>query len=168
MTMGTKSQWLGLMIGLLFIALTGCTTGTTPKPQPTPKPQTTQKPKPQATPKPTLSPAAEAEKLVNTGAARLEAGEVNKAISSFQKALKVDPKNAEAAQYLQQAEQKKAEMINAHLKQGIKYFNSEQLEQAMTEWNNVLALDPKHAKALTYKQRTQAQLDALKGHNNTK
>lgn len=152
-----KSSWRGILIGILLLALTGCATGTTPKPQPTPKP------KPQTTPKPAVSNAAEAEKLVDIGVARLEAGDVNKAIFSFQKAMKVDPKNTEAAQYLKQAEQKKAEMIDTHLKQGIKYFNSEQLEQAMAEWNKVLTLDPKHAKALDYKQRTQAQLDALKG-----
>ena len=163
MTIGTKSQWLGIVVGMLLIALTGCTTGTTPKPQPTPKPQTTQKPKPKATPKPAVSQAAEAAKLIDAGVARLDAGEVNKAISSFQKALKVDPNNADAAQYLRQAEQKKAEMIDTHLKQGIKYFNTEQLESAMKEWDHVLALDPKHAKALEYKQRTQAQLDALSG-----
>ncbi|GAK52168.1 Tfp pilus assembly protein PilF [Candidatus Moduliflexus flocculans] len=148
----SRSSWWGIVVGILLIVLAGCsTTGTTPKPQPTQKP------------KPTVSSTAEAKKLVEIGVARLEAGDVNKAISSFQKAIKVDPKNAEAAQYLKQAEQKKAEMIDTHLKQGIKYFNSEQLEQAMTEWNKVLTLDPRHAKALDYKQRTQAQLDALKG-----
>jgi len=159
MTIRTRSQWWGIVTGIILIVLTGCsTTGTTPKPQPTPKP------KPQTTQKPAISKTAEAEKLVDAGVVQLEAGNINKSISSFQKALKADPKNVKAAQYLKQAEQKKADMIDDHLKQGIKFFNSEQLEQAMAEWNKVLALDPKHVKALDYKQRTQAQLDALKGN----
>lgn len=154
-----KSQWRGIVIGMLLIVLTGCAAGTTQKPQTTQK-----KPKPQTTTtKPAASTATEAAKLVDTGVARLEAGDVNKAISSFRKALKVDPKNADAAKYLQQAEQKKADLINQHLKSGIKYFNNEQLELAMNEWEKALALDPKHAKALEYKQRTQAQIDALQG-----
>ena len=155
----TRMQWRRIVIGMLLIILTGCAAETTQKPQTTQK-----KPKPQTTTtKPAASTATEAAKLVDSGVARLDAGEVNKAITSFQKALKVDPKNAEAAKYLKQAEQKKTEMINQHIKLGIKYFNNEQLELAMKEWDKALALDPKHAKALEYKQRTQAQIDALQG-----
>lgn len=92
---------------------------------------------------------------------QLEAGQVNKAIASFEKAKKQDPNNAQAEQYLQQARAKRQELIQKHLNQGIEYFRKEQLQEAMREWNAVLELDPNNAEALANKERTQKMLDAL-------
>ena len=153
-------------VGMLLIVLAGCGTvnhpSTQPRQQTKPKAKPAQKatPKPAAS-KPAASPTADADKFIQAGTAQLQQGDVNSAIASFKKAVKTDPKNAKAAQNLQQAEQKKAEMIDEHLRQGINYFNGDQLEQAMQEWNKVLSLDPGHAKAADYKQRTQARLNAL-------
>ncbi len=154
MTIRTRSQWWMVLVGILVIALSSCASIPKPKPQSNKKPQTSKKP--------AASQAAEADKFVSAGKSQLEAGSLNKAIASFEKALKTDPKNAEAARYLKQAEQKKAATIDDHVRQGIKYFSNEQLEQAMKEWDKALALDPKHAKALDYKKRTQDRLNTLK------
>ena len=102
-----------------------------------------------------------AEKDIQTGIAQLESGQLNKAIASFQKALKIEPNNAQASQYLQEAENRKEQLITEHLHQGIEYFTGEQLQDAMGEWEAVLALDSENAEALKYKKRTQTMLDAL-------
>ena len=102
-----------------------------------------------------------ADKVVQTGIAQLGNGQINEAIASFEKALKIDPNNSQASQYLNDAKEQKKQLITGHLHKGIEYFTEEQLEQAMAEWDAVLALDPNNEDALKYKKRTQAMLDAL-------
>ena len=158
-------NWFGrlFVFGMLLMTLTACGAINSPsqKPHPQSKPSKT-KPAQKPAAKPTAAPTADADKFVQTGTAQLNNGDVNQAIASFKKALKANPKHAKAAQQLQQAEQKKADLIDEHLRRGIAYFNGDQLEQAMQEWKQVLALDADHAKALDYKQRTQVRLDALR------
>ncbi|MDY0092425.1 MAG: hypothetical protein RBT80_06970 [Candidatus Vecturithrix sp.] len=124
-----------------------------PKSKPKPKPTSSQQ-----TSKPDVS---DVSKIISQGVQQLEAGQVKKAIASFEKAQKNDPKNAEAAQYLKKALAKREELIQEHLKQGTEYFRKEQLQESMREWDAILALDPNHPQALNYKQRTQKCLDAL-------
>ena len=146
--------WYLMIIMMILVLTVSCSLiksqKSQPKPKPKPSSQQTTQPKP-----PDVS------KTISQGVSQLEAGQVNKAIASFEKAKKQDPNNAEAAQYLQKARAKREELIQQHLNQGIEYFRKEQLEEAMREWNAVLELDPNHAEALANKERTQKMLDAL-------
>jgi Flp pilus assembly protein TadD len=148
------SQYAGyLVIMLMILVLTeSCSLIRPEEPKPKPKPSSQQSTKPKP---PDVS------KTISQGVSQLEAGQVNKAIATFEKAQKQDPKNAEAAQYLDQARAKRQDLIHHHLNQGIEYFRKEQLQEALREWNAVLELDPKHSEALDYKARTQKMLEAL-------
>lgn len=144
-----------ILILIMLVLAVSCSLNKPEKPKSKPKPkptssQQTAKPKP-----PDVS------KTISQGVKELEAGQVNKAIASFEKAKKKDPKNAEAAAYLKKAIARREELIQQHLNQGTEYFRKEQLQEAMREWNAILALDPNHPQALNYKQRTQKMLDAL-------
>ncbi len=122
-----------------------------------------EQPEPKKTePKKTEPKKPDVQNIIKQGIAHREAGNLKKAMASFEQALGTDPKNAEAAQYLQETQNELDALIESYLKQGIKYFTDDALQEAMAEWNKVLELDPSNAKALDYKERTQNKLDALK------
>jgi len=54
------------------------------------------------------------------------------------------------------------EAINIHLKNGIDYFQKEELELAIKEWKIVLELDPYNKTAADYKARAEAILEKMK------
>ena len=113
-------------------------------------------------PKKTQPKKSDVQGLIKQGIAYREAGELRKAITSFKKALEVEPKNAKAKQYLKETQQERDALVEKHLNQGIEHFTNEDLQDAMKEWNKVLELDPSNKKALEYKEKTQNRLDALK------
>jgi tetratricopeptide (TPR) repeat protein len=134
----------------------------TPKAKSTPIPKSTSKPV--LTPIPELTPTPEpapSQSIIQQGIAYREAGDIKKAITSFEQALKIEPGNAEAAKYLEEARNELDELITSHLNNGIKYFNQDALEDAIREWDKVLELDPSHQEALKYKKEAQRRLDAL-------
>ena len=131
----------------------------TPKPKPTPKPT----PKPKPTPQPTATPKPpDVQNFIKQGKAYMDEGSINQAISSFERAVQLDSKNAQAKELLKQAQDVRHRLIQIHLNKGIKHFTQDQLEEAMIEWNIVLELDPKHPQALDYKARTQQRIDEIK------
>ncbi|GAK57765.1 flp pilus assembly protein TadD [Candidatus Vecturithrix granuli] len=142
-----------ILILIMLALAVSCSLNKPEKSKPRPKPTSSQQ-----TPKPK---PPDVSKIISQGVKELEADQVNKAIASFEKAKKNDPKNAEAAQYLKKAMARREELIQQHLKQGTEYFRREQLQEAMREWNAILALDPNHPQALNNKERTQKMLDAL-------
>jgi tetratricopeptide (TPR) repeat protein len=142
--------YVGLVFMLIVFA-TNCGVGkTSEKPEPKPPKETEQLPKP-----------PDVDKIIQTGIAQLDAGAINKAISSFENALALEPDNSQAPQYLEQALAIREQLIEEHLRQGIEYFTNEQLENAMIEWEKILALDPSHEEALKYKELTKKMLDIL-------
>lgn len=100
--------------------------------------------------------------LIQQGKDQREAGKLNQAIATFQQVLEVDPGNAEAKALLAETQKERDELIEFHMKEGLKYSKEENLQAALAEWEKVLALDPDHEEAAKYKERTQKQLDALK------
>jgi tetratricopeptide (TPR) repeat protein len=131
----------------------------TPKVKRTSEPKPTAKPEPTPLPEPTKAPNVQA--IIQNGIAYHEAGDIKKAIATFERALEFDPGNAEATQYLEEARTELQALITMHLNKGLAYFNQEALEDAIQEWDKVLALDPSNQKAAEYKQRAQKQLDAI-------
>ena len=118
--------------------------------------------KPTTPPKKTQPKKSDVQSLIQQGIAHREAGELREAITSFKKALEIEPKNAKAKQYLKETQQERDALVEKHLNQGIEHFTNEDLQDAMKEWNKVLELDPSNKKALEYKEKTQNRLDALK------
>ena len=127
-------------------------------------PQTrTPKPDPKPTPKPQPTPTKQVQiaELIKEGNDYREAGKYDEAIAAFKKALAIDPKNAEAANGMQETKQERETLIDEHMKLGLQHSAEENLQAAMQEWEKVLELDPQNEKALKYKEDTQKRLDAL-------
>jgi len=113
-------------------------------------------------PKKTEPKKLDVQSTIKQGIAHRKAGKFKKAIASFKQALEIEPKNAEAAQYLQETQNELDELVMSYLNKGIKFFEQEALEDAIREWDKVLELDPSNQKAAEYKKRAQKRLDALK------
>jgi tetratricopeptide (TPR) repeat protein len=161
-----KTLCIGVVVTSMLFLVTSCgfiksLVGGDPEPSPPAAEQ--------PTPQPTEIPAVElpepeppnTDEVVQKGIAQLENGRLNEAIASFEEALSIEPDNAQASQYLAEAKSQREQVIKKHLLQGIEFFRNEELEQAMAEWDAVLALDPNNAEALKNKEETRARLDAL-------
>ncbi len=151
--MGKKIRILSCLtlVVILILSTFSCSILQPEKPQPKPTPKSTPTPKP-----------PDVQKIIRTGITQFESGALNKAIATFKRALKLEPKNSQAAQHLKKSRDEKQRLIQLYLNQGIKYFTDDLLKEALIEWNKVLELDPSHKKALNYKKQTQDRLDALK------
>ncbi len=152
-------------VSLLVVIVAGCSTlpfnlggRSDPTPASTPKPAPKATPKPVA-PKPKTP---DVTSIIDAGKSQRKAGNYSKAIVSFEKALAADSSNKEAAALLADTKKERDDLIEQHMKKGLQYFSDDNLQAALKEWENILSLNPAHAKALEYKERTQKQLDAFK------
>ncbi len=98
----------------------------------------------------------------NKGRLFLASGAYNKAIEEFNLVLKYVPGHAEAKKLLEEAKAARETAIEKHLKKGIGYFEAEQMELAIKEWDIVLDLDPENRSALDYRSRAEAILKQLR------
>lgn len=98
----------------------------------------------------------------NKGRIYFSSGTYNKAIDEFNLVLKYVPNHAEAKKLLEKAKAEKENSISAHLKKGIGYFEAEQMDLAIKEWDVVLELDPDNKTAADYRSRADAILKQLK------
>lgn len=92
----------------------------------------------------------------------MEAGAFNRAIEEFEEVVKTIPFYMDTVELLGQARRARDEAIDLHLKRGIAYFQKEELELAIKEWNSVLGLDPENTTAADYKSRAELILERLK------
>jgi len=130
--------------------------GTTTSPEPQPQPN-------QPTPPAERSAPAETEldTLLRTAQAHREAGKLNDALAGFEQAAQLARGNPAIAQQIVATREELEKAISTHLNEGIRYFNREALEEAIAEWQKVLALDPTHQQALNYKKQAEKRLEAL-------
>jgi len=98
----------------------------------------------------------------NKGRIYLSSGTYNKAIDEFNLVLKYVPGHADAKRLLERAKAERDNSISAHLKKGIGYFEAEQMELAIKEWDFVLELDPDNKTAADYRSRADAIIKQLK------
>lgn len=91
-----------------------------------------------------------------------ENGDLQKAISVYEQALRLSPENPEIIELLDEVREELQTQITAHLNEGIKLFNQEAIEEAIAEWDIVLQLEPSNQQANDYKKRAQKMLEALK------
>jgi tetratricopeptide (TPR) repeat protein len=103
-----------------------------------------------------------AEGYYKKGAAFLEAKKYNEAIDEFNIALKIVPSHTNAMSFLATAKKEREEAIDAHLKKGIDYFQKEELELAIKEWDAALDIDPWNRTAIDYRARAEVILEKMK------
>jgi len=115
----------------------------------------------------------EAGQHLAAGIARYQQGELIGAITEFGRALDSKPDYQSAKEWLKNASEAllkarpgggvlqggKAEQIDRHLQQGLTFLTGKEYRRAIEEWQQILALDPKHAGAKAYiaQARTQQQ-----------
>ena len=131
-------------------------TPTSPVQQPQTKPNQPAPPAEQSAPAET-----ELDTLLRTAQAHREAGKLNDALATFEQAAQLARNNPAIAQQIAATREELEKAITTHLNEGIRYFNREALEEAIAEWQKVLALDPTHQQALNYKKQAEKRLEAL-------
>lgn len=108
----------------------------------------------------------EPEDLANThylkGKIYLDSRAYAKAIEEFTAALKILPAYMNTEELLARAKKERDKAVDAHLRKGIAYFQSEEMEMAIKEWEAVLELDPSNKVAADYKDRAEVIMERLK------
>lgn len=108
------------------------------------------------------NPDTEADNHYMKGKILLEVNSYAKAIEEFQAVLKYDPSYMDAKELLAKSIKERDQAVEAHLKKGMGYFQKENMEKAIKEWDIVLELDPVNKDALDYRYRAEVILDRLK------
>lgn len=109
-----------------------------------------------------FDPEALADAHYSQGKAYLESGEYSNAIDELNAAVKLLPGYLDAKALLGRAILEKERAIDQHFKKGIRYFQEEEMELAVKEWDAVLELDPDNEKAAEYKARAAAIIERIK------
>lgn len=92
----------------------------------------------------------------------LESKAYGKAISEFNLTLKYVPSYMNTRELLARARSEMEKDIDRRLKSGIGYFQAEEMEKAIMQWDIVLGLDPGNRAAADYKHRAEVIMERLK------
>lgn len=108
----------------------------------------------------------EPEDIANThylkGKIYLDSKAYAKAIEEFSAVLKALPAYMNTTELLARAKKERDKAIDIRLRKGIAYFQSEEMEMAIKEWEAVLELDPSNKVAADYKYRAEVIMERLK------
>lgn len=108
----------------------------------------------------------EPEDIANThylkGKIYLESKAYARAIEEFTAVLKVLPAYMNTKELLARAKKERDQAVDARLRKGIAYFQNEEMEMAIKEWEAVLELDPSNKVAADYKSRAEVIMERLK------
>lgn len=85
-----------------------------------------------------------------------------KAIEEFKAVFKRVPTYMDTKELLAKAKKERDRAVDFHLKKGIGFFQEEEMEKAIKEWEAVLELDPANKTAADYKDRAEVILERLK------
>lgn len=85
-----------------------------------------------------------------------------KAVEEFDLALSYVPAYMNAEELLAVSEGERVKAVERHLRKGINYFQVEEMEFAIKEWEIVLQYDPDNKTARDYKYRAEVILERLK------
>jgi len=103
----------------------------------------------------------DAQRLADEALALRESGEFKQAIKLFEQAYQLDPSIPGLVGELDETRDALKQQITSYLNEGIKYFNQDSLEEAISAWNKVLELDPANRQAAEYKERAATLLETL-------
>ncbi len=109
-----------------------------------------------------MVPEEKAERHYVKGKLYLLSGKYNRAIKHFKAALRDMPDYKDADVLLRMARLERQHYIDFHIKRGVTYFQKEELDQAVKEWNKVLSMDPDNAEAADYKKRAETIQEKVK------
>lgn len=95
------------------------------------------------------------------GKVYLESRAYAKAIEEFTLAVRIVPSYMNARELLERSKTERDKAVDKHLRKGIAYFQSEEMELAIKEWDMVLELDPSNRVAADYKNRAEVIMERL-------
>ncbi|HEY7696918.1 MAG TPA: tetratricopeptide repeat protein, partial [Vicinamibacteria bacterium] len=85
------------------------------------------------------------EDLTDQGLSQLRAEDYQKAYASFSEVLKLDPQNARAREFRDQASHLLEEKLGPMYDEGVRLYNAGELAPAMAQFQRILDLNPDHA-----------------------
>lgn len=85
------------------------------------------------------------EELTDQGLSQLRAEDFQKAYASFSEVLRLDPQNARAREFREQASHLLEAKIGPMYEEGVRLYNAGQLAPAMAQFQRILDLNPDHA-----------------------
>lgn len=85
-----------------------------------------------------------------------------RAIDEFNSVLRNVPAYMDTKDLLDKSKKERDKAVDRHIKNGIGYFQAEEMDLAIKEWDTVLELDPGNKKAADYKYRAEVIMDRLK------
>ncbi len=88
-------------------------------------------------------------------------GQFLQAMELFDRVLARDPNHAEAKRYLDNAQRQLNFVIEQHFNRGLSHYANEDYDNAIKEWDRVLALNPDHAQCKQYREQARQKLEAL-------
>ncbi len=91
----------------------------------------------------------------------LDQGDYPAAIREFEAVLVVQPGYMDTIVLLGDARSRMSDVVDRHLKQGISYFQKEEMALAISEWEAALTLDPANQRAADYKARAELIIERL-------
>ncbi len=107
-------------------------------------------------------PEVEANNHYIQGKLYLESNSYARAIEEFSSVLKYVPTYMNTKELLARSIKERDTAVDKHLKKGIGFFQKEEMEKAIREWDMVLELDPVNKDALDYRYRAEMILERLK------
>ena len=109
----------------------------------------------------------ESAKLIENGKLFLNKNEYSDALSRFEAALKLDPKNQEVLDLIEQCENKQKEQrrFNTLLSDGKEYFENGNYEKALNAFKEIIALDPDHSESHELIEKIQKKIKLIEGRD---
>jgi pSer/pThr/pTyr-binding forkhead associated (FHA) protein len=90
------------------------------------------------------------EDLTDQGLAQLKREEFRQAYASFSEVLRLDPSNARAREFREQASQLLEGQVQPMYREGVRLYNAGDLAGAMAQFQKVLAMHPDHAETRSF------------------
>ncbi len=103
----------------------------------------------------------QADSLSEVGQVLFQRGELLKAMQVYQQANQILPESQLVLIQIEKCQAEINKKIDEHFNRGMSFYNEQNYNQAITEWEKVLTYNPDHYDSIDYIQRAKKRLDAL-------